>query len=174
MIQLTVLETSEHFLKDYRVIDDSEECEVIGDILMENGIEVDDDDRSYLKYFTVKGEALFECHKCDSRWSSYAATIKVDLFTPKITRKYRQKCKTCEYWASPQFTRDQFQCIINRVIDKYNSRATRNIHHPPHSQEVFIIRTAPKPHTQELCERCQELGRPCWNQDVPNTSQQDD
>ena len=157
----------------YRVMDDSEECEVISDILMDNDIEVDEEDHNYLKYFTVRGEALFECDECDSRWSSYNATIKVDLLDKNISRKYTQKCKTCEYWATPQFTRDRFQRIINRVIEKYEDRVARNGRRPPHSQEGFSGHTQ-APHMEEYCEKCQELGGPCWNQDVPNTSQEDD
>ena len=40
------------------------------------------------------------------------------------------------------------------------------------TQEEFSGHTQ-APHMEEHCERCKQLGRPCWNQDVPNTSQQD-
>ena len=157
----------------YNILDEIEEGEVIGDILIENDIEVDEDDPNYLKHFTIKGEALFECEECDTRWSSYNATIKVDLLAQNISRKYTQKCKTCEYWATPQFTRDRFQRIINCVIGKYEDRVARNGQRPHHSQEGFSGYTQ-APHMEEYCERCQELGEPCCNQDAPSTSQQDD
>ena len=156
----------------YNVLDDSVECEVINDILMENDIEVDKDDPNYLKYFTIRGEALFECDVCDSHWSSYNATIKVDLLAQNISRKYTQKCKTCECWASPQFTRDRFQRIINQVIEKYKNRVSRNGRCPPHQEGLNGHTQAP--HMEEYCERCQELGGPCWNQDASNALQQDD
>ena len=160
----------------YSIMDEVEEGDIIGDILMENDIEVDEDDPVYLRDFTVKGEALFECDECDSRWSSYNATIKVDLLAQHVSRKYTQKCKTCEYWATPQFTRDRFQHIINRVMNKYEDRVARNGQRPAsHGQEGFSGCTQ-APHMEEYCERCQELGEPCSNQldHVPSTLQQDD
>lgn len=157
----------------FNILDETEESEVIGDILMENDIEVDKGDPNYLKYFTVRGEALFECDECDSRWSSHNATIKVDLLAQNISRKYTQKCKECEYWAIPQFTRDRFQRIINRVIDKYEDRVARNGQRPAHGQEGFSGHTQ-APHMEEYCERCKELGGPCWSQDAPSISQQQD
>ena len=157
----------------YNILDEVEESEIIGDILMENDIENDGNNPNYLKFFTVRGEALFECDECNSRWSSCNSTIKIDLFTQNITRKYTQKCKICDYWATPQFTRDRFERVMNKVIDKYEDRVARNGKRLPHSQDEFSGFTQ-APHMEEYCERCQELGVPCWNQIVPNTLQQDD
>lgn len=159
----------------YSILDEVEESKVIGDILMENDIEVNEDDPNYLKHFTVRGEALFECDGCDSRWSSHNATIKVDLLSHNVSRKYTQKCRLCDHWAGPQFTKDRFQKIINKVISKYEERVARNGERLPNRQEGYSGHTL-APHVEEYCERCKELGAPCCNQDALayGTSQQND
>lgn len=146
----------------YNILEEVEECEIIGDLLMENGIEVDDSDPEYLKCFTVKGEALFECDECNTRWSSHNSTIKVGLLSQKVLRRYTQKCKSCDYWATPQFTRDRFESIMNTVMDKYEDRVSRNGQHAPHNRDEYSGYTQ-APHIEEYCERCRELRKPCWN-----------
>jgi len=159
----------------YDIVDEDNECDIIGTILMENDIEVDDDDPKYLKYFTVKGEALFECDECESRWSSHNTTVKVDLLRQEVSKKYTQKCKSCDYWATPLFTRDRFERIMNKVVEKYEKRVDKN-------GQLFTIDNdddddddddnddddeftghTQAPHMEEYCERCKELGGPCWN-----------
>jgi len=145
------------------IVDEDVECEIIGDIMMENDIEVDVDDPKYLKYFTVKGEALFECDECDSRWSSYNTTVKVDLFRQEVSKKYTQKCKACNFWATPLFTRDRFERIINKVIEKYEERLESDGQLNTAGDSDGFAGHTQAPHMEEYCERCKELGKPCWN-----------
>jgi len=149
----------------YDIVDEDNECEIIGDILMENDIEVCDDDPKYLKYFTVKGEALFECDECDSRWSSHNTTVKVDLLRQEVSKKYTQKCKSCDYWATPLFTRDRFERIMNKVIEKYEKRVDNDgkLFTTDNDDDDGFVGCTQAPHMEEYCERCKELGGPCWN-----------
>ena len=50
----------------------------------------------YLKYFTAREEALFECNECGHLTVQLLKLI-VDLFTQNISTKYTQKCKICKY-----------------------------------------------------------------------------
>ena len=85
-------------------LEEDEECDIIEEMMQENDIEVYHDDEKKLKHFTVKGEGLFECEQCNSRWTSHRTTIKVNLFLQRVSKKYQQRCKECENWVTPLFT----------------------------------------------------------------------
>jgi len=73
--------------------------------------------------YTVKevmalGEALLYCKECKNLWSSHNTVIKVNLTDQVITKKYKQKCKTCLIWATPLFTEDRFTTIITQAVSK--------------------------------------------------------
>jgi len=64
------------------------------------------------------GEALLYCKKCKNLWSSHNAVIEVNLTDQTITKKYKQKCKTCLIWATPLFTEDRLTTIIRQAVSK--------------------------------------------------------
>ena len=113
-----------------------------------------------LKYFTVNGEGLFECEQCDSRWTSHKTTIKVNLLMQHVSKKYQQRCKECNYWVTPHFTSDRFEDIIDKVLDKFEERLEENEQLVDSDEEYTGNSQAP--HMREYCERCLELGVPCW------------
>ena len=127
-------------------------------------------DHKKLKYFTIKVEALFECHNvsCDNVWSSHKATIVVDLLECKVNRSdCEQRCRKCptESWICPKLTEDRFKEAIDRVIAKYWERKINNDEDDDGSAVIDNDRYRGKsrlPHEQSLCKRCIKLGRPCW------------
>ena len=138
---------------------------IIKEALKENDIIINYVDHKNLKYFTVRGKALFECVICNFRWSSHNATIKVDLYRRRVVKSYAQKCKRCYNWVSPKFTADQFREVIGRVIQNYHNRKSQLL--DDGDIDTLIVdntyeRNPQAPHEQSLCERCAELGRPCW------------
>ena len=140
---------------------EQEENDIIARTIKIHKINVKKYDHQKLKYFTVRGEGLFECEGCDNRWTSHNATIKVDLFKKSIARKFTQRCKYCpKQWATPSFTDDRFEEIMDKVAEKYEKRMVED---DENEQPVFIIAGSNgKPHLQKYCEKCQELGKPCW------------
>lgn len=141
-------------------LDEDEECEIIEEMMQENDIEVYHDDEKKLKYFTVKGEGLFECEQCNSRWTSHRTTIKINLFLQLVSKKYQQRCKKCDDWVTPLFTSDRFEDIIDQVLDKFEERLEETEQLVDSNEEYSVSSQAP--HMRENCERCLELGVPCW------------
>jgi len=141
-------------------LDEDEECEIIEEMMQENDIEVYHHDEKKLKYFTVKGEGLFECEQCNSRWTSHKTTIKINLFLQRVSKKYQQRCKECDNWVTPLFTSDRFEDIVDKVLDKFEERLEENEHLVDSDEEYSVSSQAP--HMRENCERCLELGVPCW------------
>jgi len=141
-------------------LDDNEECEIIEEMMQENDIEVYHDDEKKLKHFTVKGEGLFECEQCNSRWTSHRTTIKVNLYLQCVSKKYQQRCKECDDWVTPLFTSDRFEDIIDKVLDKFEERLGETEQLVDYDEEHTGSSQAP--HMRENCERCLELGVPCW------------
>ena len=156
-------------------ISKSQESDMIISAMRENGITVNFTDRTNLKYFTVKAEALFRCDNCGSMWSSHMATIVVDLYKCRVNRSNcQQRCRMCtESWAWPRLTEDRFRKIMNRVITKYWDRSKQDDDDDngivvDDDDDSTIVdedkhtETPQGPHQQSLCERCMKLGRPCW------------
>ena len=116
-----------------------------------------EDDFDYLKYFTVVVEAQFECSKCNFKWCSHNVTIKIDLIRRCISKKYRQKCKRCNnYWALPRIRSDKLKGVIERIIK-----------HRQKMEEAkcflaFGTEQLTPDHSEEYCERCNELSKPCY------------
>ena len=146
------------YLTIYRISD--EEDDTIARMMRERGIRIQHSDHKMFKYYTVKVEGLFRC-KCGKAWSSFMATVKVDLCLKCITKTYQQACKRCKQWVTPSY---QLEDVMERVIAKYYERKERGIAIGDQTLVDNDVRTgnARGPHEQSLCERCQELGRPCW------------
>ena len=141
-------------------LDQQEEDDIIVENMKRHKMSVHINSHQKLKYFTVRGEGLFECKGCDNRWTSHNATIKVDLFKKCISKKFRQRCKHCPtQWATPFFTDDRFEEIMEKVADKYKRRLKGDDHD---NKSVFVAAGNGKPHPQQYCEKCQELGTACW------------
>ena len=139
-----------------------EECDIITETIKIHKMNIKKYGHHKLRYFTVRGEGLFECGGCANRWTSHNATIKVDLFKKFVSRKFTQRCKYCpNQWATPLFTDDRFEEIMDKVAEKHESRLEED---EDNEQPVFIAAAAGngKPHLQQYCEKCQELGKPCW------------
>ena len=131
-------------------------------MLKETDIVIKYTDHKMLKYYTVKVEGLFTCN-CGKTWSSYMATVQVDLYLKRITQTYRQACKRCQNWVTPTY---QVEDVMERVISKYHERkkllASGNTHGDSTLVDNVRRGNPQAPHEQSLCERCQQLGKPCW------------
>ena len=142
-------------------ISSEENDDIITRVLKEKGIVVKENDHKKLKYYTVKVRGVFKC-KCKRTWSSHKTTIKIDIFLKRLTKAYRQRCKRCKRWASPSFNLEE---VMEKVISKY---CKRSLNDGDVNGDSTLIdgnerRGNPRrPHEQSLCERCTELGRPCW------------
>ena len=147
---------------DCRLDDDDDNT--IARMLSVKGITVKYNDDKMLKYYTVKVEGFFDCD-CGKTWSSYMATLKVDLYLKGITWIYKQACKSCGEWVSPSF---QLEDVMERVITKYYERQKLLASGKAFGDNTLVdsdLRrgNAQGPyHEQSLCERCQEMGKPCW------------
>ena len=147
-----------------RISDEEKESEAIAGMLKEKGIKIKYDDHKMLKYYTVKVEGLFKCICGKPAWSSYMATVKVDLYLKCLTRVYKQACKKCKRWVTPSFLLED---VMERVIAKYYERK-RSLESGCAAGDHTLVDSdarmgsARGPHEQSLCERCQELGKPCW------------
>ena len=116
------------------------------------------EDYNHIKNFVLTLEAQFKCNKCNFKWSSYTATIGIDLMNPRISKKYRRKCKRCEnFWALPCIASDEFKNVLQQVMQGC-------VETDETGQPVYIDRDEPSTsdHTVEYCEKCQELGKPCY------------
>jgi len=97
--------------------DEPEVSQQIIAVMTVHNILVDLQDPNFLKYFIVKGEALFKCVKCNVRWSSSDAKIKIDLLHQKVSKWYKQKCRSCKAWCIPLYTSDSFKNILDRIMN---------------------------------------------------------
>ena len=142
-------------------LDHQGECDIIAETMTMYKIVVKNSFPQKLKYFTVRGEGLFECKSCNNRWTSHNATIKVDLIQKCVSRKFTQRCKYCSnQWATPFFTDDRFEEIMDKVADKFKSRVEGD---DSNCQPTVLLAAGNgKPHPQEHCEKCQLLKKPCW------------
>ena len=126
-----------------------------------DAVQVLSDDPIYLKYFTVKLGAHFNCKKCTQQWSSHHVTIKIDLFLQHVQKKYKQACIQCKgkprTWVTPLLTSVQFKTIIKRVIQHYHERKAAGEAQPIINDASHKDKS--KPHPQGLCERYLELKR---------------
>ena len=116
------------------------------------------EDYNHMKNFVLMVEGQFKCNKCNFKWSSYTATIEIDLINRCISKKYRQKCKRCEnFWALPCIVSEEFKSIFRQVIQGC-------VETEETGQPVSINRDEPSTsdHTVAYCEKCQELGEPCF------------
>ena len=158
--------TEQSRIDGHIVLTEAEEEEIITEALEENEITVSETNHKKLKYYTLKVETLFKCGCCDKAWSSHMGTIVIDLIKCKPNRSgCRQRCKNCdgpEGWASPKFTEGRFKKVINRVITKYWERKNRNDDDASTLADDNHWGNPQAPHEQSLCERCINLGRPCW------------
>ena len=132
-------------------------------MLSEKGIIIKHSDHKMLKYYTVKVEGLFMCD-CGKTWSSFMATVKVDIDLKHLTKTYTQACKRCKDWVTPSY---QLEDVMERVISKYFERKKALATGNARGDNTLVdgglrIGNARGPHEESLCERCQELGRPCW------------
>ena len=132
------------------------EQEIFG-ALSDYEVTIFDDDPDCVKYSTVKGEAYFECSNCNFRWSSHNATIKVDLYHRQVLKKYRQRCYKCgSYWALPCFRSSEFKKTVKKLAGHiYTVKEYREWYPMAHEE------TLPD-HDRTYCERCMELGSPCY------------
>lgn len=116
-----------------------------------------DDDLDYSIYFTVMVEAQFECSKCNFKWSTHNATIKVDLRRRCISKKYRQRCKRCNsFWALPRIRSDKLKSVVEKIMDHCWNMQDAGRFLP------FGAEPSTPDHSEECCERCKELGEPCY------------
>ena len=132
-------------------------------MLKEKGIIIKYDDHKMLKYYTVKVEGFFMCD-CGKTWSSYMATVKVDIYIKRLTKTYTQACKRCGDWVTPSYQLDD---VMERVISKYFERKNTLAIGRAAGDNTLVDNDMRRgntrgPHEESLCERCQELGRPCW------------
>lgn len=133
-------------------------------MLKENSITIKENDHKMLKYYTVKVKGLFKCKCGKNTWSSHKTTIKIDLYHKRLKKVYRQKCRKCKQWTSPSF---HLEDVMKKVISKYHERQesldSGNANGDSTLVDGNVQRGNPRrPHEQSLCERCEELGRPCW------------
>ena len=141
-------------------LDHQGECDIIVETMKRHKMSVQKYSQQKMKYFTVRGEGLFECESCNNRWTSHNATIKVDLFRKSVSKKFKQRCKRCPtQWVTPFFTDDRFEEMMDKVADKFKSRLEGEDHN---SQPVPLAAGNGKPHPQQYCEKCQQLGTACW------------
>ena len=152
-------------VNDCRINDEKHEShyEIITRMLEENNITINYDDDKMLKYYTVKVKGFFTC-KCGNRWTSHKTTIKIDLYRKRLTKVYRQKCKRCRKhpWVNPSI---HLTNVMEKIIYKYKERKDRKERGDGNNTVVDcnVERGNPRaPHEESLCERCEELGRPCW------------
>ena len=116
-----------------------------------------DDDRNYTIYFTVMVEAKFECSKCNFKWSSCNAAIKVDLRRRCISKKYRQKYKRCNsFWALPRIRSDKLKNVVEKLMNHCWKLDDDRCFLP------FSAEPSTSDHSEGYCERCIELGEPCY------------
>ena len=151
-----------------RINDEGNEShyEIITRMLEENNIRINSTDHKMLKYYTVKVKGWFTCN-CGKKWSSHKTTVKIDLYRKRLTKIYRQKCKRCRnrLWVYPFF---HLINVMEKVIAKYKERkeSLERGNHGGSDNTVVdsnVERGNPRaPHEQSLCERCEELGGPCW------------
>ena len=135
------------------------ELEINGVLSDQFQVTVLDDDPDYFKYSTVKGDAYFECSKCNFRWSSHNGTIKIDLYNQKVLKKYKQRCYECGgYWAVPCFKSNRFKRIVQKIGHHLQKMKFFNEEWftPPYLNEETSC-----DHDEAYCERCIELGAPC-------------
>ena len=144
-----------------RVNDD--ENETIAKMLREKGIVIKHSDHKMLKYYTVKVEGFFMCD-CGKTWSSYMATIKVDIYVKRLTKTYTQACKRCSDWVTPSYhLEDVMERVISKYFERKKSLATGNAAGDNTLVDSCLRKGNTRgPHEESLCERCQELGIPCW------------
>ena len=126
----------------------------------------DDEDPNYLKYVTVMMEAQYECAKCSLKWPSQTATIKIDLMRCCISKKYRQRCKRCgNHWALPRIRSDKFKSVVKEITRHIWN--TQNFQNAGRLPAVYSKPEGEPPtpdHSVGYCERCIELGGPCYLQ----------
>ena len=97
-------------------------------------------------------------------WSSHNATIGVNLYGCRVDKYYRQRCRKCidHLWAIPEFTVDQFKEAIDRVMKIYWMRKRQHDDNDDTVNDDGNKKYPRKPHEPSLCEKCKNLGRPCW------------
>ena len=145
-----------------RLSNEENDDDIITRVLKKEDIIVRKDDHKKLKCYTVKVRGVFKC-TCERTWSSHKTTIKINIFLKRLTKRYRQKCKRCKKWVSPAIKLEE---VMEKVITKYRERRGSSDGGGDGDSTLVdgnVRRGNPRsPHEQSLCERCEELGRPCW------------
>ena len=137
---------------------------IISNKMKENNVVVTRNDPNYLKYFHVRVVGNYRCGICGNEWTCHNATIAIDLYSRKVSKKYKQFCKGCHEWCGDlHFTNKRFERIADRVIGYYKKRKEAGGTVPAIENEPYSY----KVHEESDCERCCELDEPCWLHLVP-------
>lgn len=104
-------------VEDRYTLNETKVKQEITNALSLQGIILTHDDPHWLKCFIIKGDAMFECTKCDAKWSSSDAKIKVDLLHQEVSKQYKQRCKSCKSWATPLYSSGQLKNIVEAIIN---------------------------------------------------------
>ena len=156
------------------------DTEIILDrVLSDSNIVVRKRDPDYLRYFIVKVKGWFVCPKCYHKWICCNASVKVDLLEMEV-KMYKQICRGggpgrlstvvyCKAWAELCLTKEEFEVIAKTVIQYYKQRRKAGEIVPFYEFKNTRLdkRKATRVHSEDLCERCLELGEPCWLYLVP-------
>ena len=116
-----------------------------------------------LRYYSTKGFAWFCCPKRHHRWPSAHSWCYLDLRKQKIcTHRYKQQCKVCDTSVSPEFSSEAIEHMARYAVEQYLYRTglRKRTYRGPREGDGRM--TNNKPHDEERCTKCQELGRSCW------------
>jgi len=145
---------------------------ILDRVLSDSNVIIRKNDPIFLRYFTVKVKGWFGCGVCYHRWISYNTSVKVDLLEKEV-KMYQQMCKggnaSCYTWTEPYLRKEEFEIIAKTVIKYYKQRRKAGGIVPWYEFENSGLdkRMATRCHNERFCERCLELGEPCWLHLVP-------
>ena len=120
--------------------------------------------RGSKRYFRARGFAEFNTHPgCRRKWRSAQAWAIVDLKKQKLAHLYQQSCQGCEGKASPQFGEEALERMAEWSVDEYLHRSRRVRRNTGDTRRDSLPEEyqCERPHDQERCDMCKQLGRPC-------------
>ena len=114
------------------------------------------------RHFRINCHAKFTCYNCGNIWTSNQVTVELWWSNGKRqfdVRIYGQQCKKCNGPYIRPFIHD-VENITRICIDILTNKNKRN-------KEANINRNTNtefnSSHDQRRCQKCQIIGRPCWN-----------
>jgi len=117
------------------------------------------------RYYSTKGFAWFCCPTGHHRWPSAHSWCYLDLRKQRIcSYRYQQKCKKCDKSVDPEFSVEAVESMARYAVLQFQIRTGQKKRVPrvPRSFDGDGRMTNNKPHHEDKCAKCQELGRSCW------------